>query len=86
MDLDKPTAVSSPQTLSPTQQLDNMQLQLDQALSSLTLKDEPAEKEIERATQLIKAYLMYNEVGEFQRVMELRHAVSLVHWIGKKIS
>ena len=48
---------------------------LEKVMAGLTLKDEPAGKEIDRATKLIQAYLFKNE-PEFQRVMVYRDRVS----------
>ena len=48
---------------------------LEKVMAGITLKDEPAEKDVERATQLIQAYFFKHE-REFRRVMVYRDRVS----------
>jgi hypothetical protein len=55
--------------------LTNLGEQLDKVLATLTLKDAPEEKSVDRARELLNAYLLINE-PEFERVMEFRDRVS----------
>lgn len=48
---------------------------LEKILAGMALRDEPADKEIDRATQLVQAYCFQNE-PQFQRVMVYRDRVS----------
>jgi hypothetical protein len=54
---------------------DDLIEELESVMAGMTLKDEPADKEIDRATQLVQAYLFKYE-PEFQRVMVYRDRVS----------
>lgn len=50
--------------------------ELEEAISQLTLQDDPLDKEVDRPSKLLKAYLLKNE-KEFVRVMEFRDRASL---------
>jgi hypothetical protein len=49
--------------------------EFDKVISGLTLQDDPFDKEIDRPSKLLKAYLFKNE-AQFLRVMELHDGVS----------
>jgi hypothetical protein len=49
--------------------------ELDKVISKMTLHDDPLEKELDKPTKLVKAYLFMNE-PEFVRVMEFRDRAS----------
>ena len=50
--------------------------ELEKALSQLTLQDDPLDKEVDRPSKLLKAYLLKNE-EEFVRVMGFRDRARL---------
>jgi hypothetical protein len=50
--------------------------ELEKALSPLALQDDPLDKEVDRPSKLLKAYLLKNE-KEFVRVMEFRDRACL---------